>query len=69
MQVDPIKTTLKPRGTTHLKLGHDEPPSHFAFKFNLRQYSMDASSAAEWHSNMSASADAAGDAGSRGGGR
>jgi len=41
VQVDPMKPTLKPLGnlrTTRLILGYDEPPSDFAFKFNLRHY-------------------------------
>ena len=38
MQVVPIKTTLNAPGTKHLKLKYDEPPSNFAFKFNLRRY-------------------------------
>ena len=41
MQVDPNKPTSKPRGTTHFKLGYDEPPSNFAFKSDLRHYSKD----------------------------
>ena len=36
MQVDPIKPKLKPPGIERLKLKYDEPPSNFAFKFNLR---------------------------------
>ena len=39
VQVDPIKPTLKATGTKRLKLKYDEPPSNFAFKFNLRRYS------------------------------
>ena len=38
MQIDPIIPTLKPPGTTRLKLGYDQPPSNFAFKFNWRRY-------------------------------
>ena len=38
VQVDPIKPTLKAPGTQRLKLKHDEPPSNFGFKFNLRRY-------------------------------
>jgi hypothetical protein len=38
VQVDPIKTTLKPPGTKHLKLKYDKLPSSFAFNFNLRRY-------------------------------
>ena len=38
VQVDPIKTMLKAPGTLRLKPKHDEPPSNFAFKFNLRRY-------------------------------
>ena len=40
MQVDPIKPTLKAPGTKRLKLKYDEPLSKFAFKFNLRRYSL-----------------------------
>jgi hypothetical protein len=32
---------LKVPGTEHLKVTHDEPPSKFAFKFNLRRYNKD----------------------------
>ena len=46
VQVDPIKPTLKPPGTDRLKLKYDEPPSNFAFKFNLRRYSWARSTAA-----------------------
>ena len=38
MQVAPIKPMLKSPGTKRLKLLHDEPPSDFALKFNLRRY-------------------------------
>jgi len=31
---------LKPPGTKRLKPKHDEPPSNFAFTFNLRRYIM-----------------------------
>jgi len=40
VQVDPIKTTLKPTGTKRLKLNCDELLSTFAFNFNLRRYDM-----------------------------
>ena len=40
MQVDPIDPTLKAPGSKRLKLNCDEPLSNFAFKFNLRRYSM-----------------------------
>ena len=33
-----MKPTLKPPGTKHLKLKNNDPPSDFAFKFNLRRY-------------------------------
>ena len=33
-----MKPKLKPRGTERLKLEYDEPPSNFAFKFDLRRY-------------------------------
>ena len=35
-----MKPMLKAPGTKRLKLKYDEPPSNFAFKFNLRRYSM-----------------------------
>ena len=38
MQLDPIKPTLKPRGTKRLKLKYDELLSTSAFKFKLRRY-------------------------------
>ena len=41
MQVDPIKPMLKPHGTKHLKLKCDELLSSFAFKFNLRRYTVE----------------------------
>jgi hypothetical protein len=40
VQVDPVKPTLKPPGTKHLKLKSDKPLSKFAFNFNLRRYTM-----------------------------
>ena len=40
MQVDPIKPTLKAPGSKRLKLECDILPSCFAFKINLRRYSM-----------------------------
>jgi len=41
VQVDPMKPILKAPGTKHLKPSYDEPPSKFAFKFNLRRYTWD----------------------------
>ena len=38
MQLDPINPKLKAPGTKRLTLECDEPPSNFAFKFNLRRY-------------------------------
>jgi hypothetical protein len=38
VQVDPIKPTLKPPGTKHLKLKCDILLPNFAFKINLRRY-------------------------------
>ena len=38
MKVEPIEPTLKALGTKRLKLERDEPPSNFAFKFNLRRF-------------------------------
>ena len=40
MQVDPIKHTLKVPGTKRLKPKYDEMLSSFAFKFNIRRYSI-----------------------------
>ena len=40
VQVDPIKPALKAPGTERWKLKYDEPPSKFAFKINLRRYSV-----------------------------
>ena len=40
MQVDPIKPTLKAPGIECLKLQYDKPLSKFAFKFNLRRYTV-----------------------------
>ena len=40
MQVDPIKPTLKAPGTKRLKLHYAKPLSNFAFKFNLRRYTV-----------------------------
>ena len=34
-----MKPVLKAPGTYLLQLQYDEPPSNFAFKFNLRHYS------------------------------
>ena len=47
MQVDPIKPTLKQTGTKHLKVKCDKLLSSFAFKFNLRRYTEEASAASE----------------------
>ena len=40
MQVDPSKPTFKAPGTKRLKLKCVEPLSKFAFKFNLRRYTL-----------------------------
>ena len=40
VQVEPIKPMLKAPGTKRLKLLYEEPPSSFAFEFNLRRYSL-----------------------------
>jgi hypothetical protein len=40
VQVDPIKPSLKAPGIKRLKLKYDKPLSNFAFKFNLRRYTM-----------------------------
>jgi len=37
VQVEPMKFMLKAPGTSRLKLKYDEPPSNFAFNFNLRR--------------------------------
>jgi hypothetical protein len=41
VQVYPIRPTLKPPRAKCVKLEYDELPSHFAFKFNLRHYSVE----------------------------
>ena len=41
MQVDPIKPKLKAPGTQRLNQKFDKPLSSFAFKFNLRHYTME----------------------------
>jgi len=43
VQVDPVKSTLKPPGTTRLKLKYDKLLSSFSFKFNLRRYTKECS--------------------------
>jgi len=40
VQVDPFKPTLKAPGIKRLKLNCDQSLSSFAFKFNLRRYSV-----------------------------
>jgi len=40
VQVDPIKPTLKPPGSKRLKLEDEKALSNFAFKFNLRRYTV-----------------------------
>jgi hypothetical protein len=40
VQVDPINPTVKAPGTKRWKLRYDEPPSNFAFKFNVHHYTM-----------------------------
>ena len=45
VQVDPIKPTLKAPGTNRLTLKCDEPVSTFAFKLNLRRYTLEATAA------------------------
>ena len=40
MHADPIKPTLRAPGTKRLKLSYDGSLSKFAFKFNLRRYTM-----------------------------
>jgi len=39
VQVDPVKSRLKPPGTKRLKLKYEGPLSNFGFKFILRRYS------------------------------
>ena len=41
MQVDHIKPSLKAPGIKLLKLKYDKLLSNFAFKFNLRRYTLD----------------------------
>jgi len=38
VQVTHMKSELKAPGTKRLKLYYDDPPSNFAFKFNLRRF-------------------------------
>ena len=45
VQVDPIKPIWKAPKTKRLKLKYDEPPSKFAFKFNVRRYNVGAPAA------------------------
>ena len=40
VQVEPIKSKLKPPGIERLKLKHDNLLSRFAFKFDFRRYRM-----------------------------
>ena len=40
VRVDPIKPTLKASGTKRLTLKYDELLSNFAFKYNLRRYTV-----------------------------
>jgi len=40
VQVEPMKSKLKAPGTKRLKLNHDIMLSSFAFKFNLRLYTL-----------------------------
>jgi hypothetical protein len=49
MQVDPIKPALEAPGTKRLKPKCDQPPSTFAFNFNLRRYIVKAFGANEVH--------------------
>jgi hypothetical protein len=39
VQVEPMKSVLKPAGSTVLKQRYDGPHSIIAFNFNLRRYS------------------------------
>ena len=41
VQADPLKSTLKARGTVRLKLKYDEELLKCAFKFNLRRYTVE----------------------------
>jgi len=47
MQVDPIKPTMKAPGDKRLKQKNKRQVSNFAFKFNLRRYTLAFSAA--WH--------------------
>ena len=49
VQVDPIKPTLKAPGTKLLKLQYDKPLSTFAFKFNLRRYTLEMLHFSQYH--------------------
>jgi len=40
VQVEPIKPMLKAPGYERSKLKYDEPPSNFAFNFNLSRYNL-----------------------------
>jgi hypothetical protein len=40
VQIDPIKPTFKAPGTNILVLKYDKPLSTFAFKYNLRRYTV-----------------------------
>ena len=60
MQVDRIKPKLKPLGTERLKLKYDEPPSNFAFEFNLRHNNEAAAADADREMDEEMGADAAG---------
>ena len=48
MQVDPNKPTLKAPGAMHLKLRCDGPVSNFAYKFNMRRYTVAGTDDAAW---------------------
>jgi len=49
VQVDPIKPMLKAPGTKRLKLNGNELHSNFAFKFNMRRYSLDSAGSSAVH--------------------
>ena len=49
VQVEPIKPTLKAPGSKRLKLEHEKTLSNFAFKLNLRRYSMAPPRALKWY--------------------
>ena len=56
MQVEPIKPASKAAGTKQFKLRYDELLSNIGFNFNLRRYTMAATTAADTAADASAAA-------------